>query len=223
MAQQPGYPPQGYANNEQYGNGAQPEYEAEPPAGQAAGHGAGGGRRKRQYAGQAYDFGAGANSALGGQPQAGGSFSSPPGVGYEGYNPATEQPGYQQPVYGAEVPPIAAGQPGYRAPSVGGYQAPDIGYPAHGATSMLGGVAGITQGVNQMGIQPQQAAQGAQRPHLNQLYPTDMLNQPFNVAELDLPPPLIVLPPNVRTVTPACRGSTHILIYISIVKCHTLT
>lgn len=32
---------------------------------------------------------------------------------------------------------------------------------------------------------------------LNQLYPTDLLNQPFNVSELDLPPPPIILPPNV--------------------------
>jgi protein transport protein SEC24 len=64
-------------------------------------------------------------------------------------------------------------------------------------------VGGITQGMGQMGLggpgqaaaQPQAAAT---RPMaLNQLYPTDLLNQPFNVAELELPPPPIILPPNV--------------------------
>jgi protein transport protein SEC24 len=45
-----------------------------------------------------------------------------------------------------------------------------------------------------------QQPQGAQPPRpavLNQLYPTDLLSQPFNVSELDLPPPPIALPPNV--------------------------
>jgi len=44
--------------------------------------------------------------------------------------------------------------------------------------------------------QQQQQTQGRAGP-LNQLYPTDLLNQPFNVSELDLPPPPIILPPNV--------------------------
>ena len=200
MAQQPEYPPQGYATNEQYGNGVQPEYEG---VAHAAGQPAPAGRRKRQYAGQAYDFGAGANSALGGQPPGGGSFSAAPGVGYEGYNPSVEQSTYQQPTYGGEyAAPAPVGQPGYGQPppAVGGYQAPDMGYPTQDAPSILGGVNQLTQGMAGMGIQPQQAApQAQQRPHLNQLYPTDMLNQPFSVAELDLPPPPIVLPPNVRT------------------------
>jgi protein transport protein SEC24 len=44
--------------------------------------------------------------------------------------------------------------------------------------------------------QPQMGQPG--RPAvLNQLYPTDLLTQPFNVTELDLPPPPIILPPNV--------------------------
>lgn len=204
MAQQPEYPPQGYAFNEQYGNGAQPEYEGDGGPTQASGPAGGaGGRRKRQYAGQAYDFGAGANSALGGQAPGGGSFSAAPGAGYEGYNPSVEQASYQQPAYGGEyAAPAPAGQPGYGqpAPAVGGYQAPDMAYPAHGATTLLGGVNQITQGMGSMGIQPQQTVpQAQQRPHLNQLYPTDMLNQPFSVAELDLPPPPIALPPNVCT------------------------
>jgi hypothetical protein len=43
---------------------------------------------------------------------------------------------------------------------------------------------------------------------LNQLYPTDLLNQPFNATELDIPPPAIVLPPNVSQ--PAHGPSLHI-------------
>ncbi|MCJ1421990.1 COPII subunit [Xylographa parallela] len=207
MAQQPGYPPQGYANPEDMNNGVHPGYDgaASPPNADGTQATTAAGRRKRQYAGQAYDFGAGANSALGGQQQGGGSFSSPPGVGYEGYNPQVEQASYQQPSYGGEfAAPAAVGQPSYGqpAPPVGGYQAPDAGYPAQGAPSAMGG---ITQGMGNMGIsgQPLQGqGQAQQRPHLNQLYPTDMLNQPFNVAELDLPPPPIVLPPN-SAVTPS--------------------
>jgi protein transport protein SEC24 len=84
---------------------------------------------------------------------------------------------------------------------LGGYQPPDGGYPSPGVPP--GNVAGITQGMGQMGMggpgpavaQPQQA--GVRPVTLNQLYPTDLLNQPFNVAELELPPPLIILPPNV--------------------------
>ena len=205
MAEQPGYPPQGYLNNEQYGNAPQSEYEGgTAPTHAGAQPAPAGGRRKRQYAGQAYDFGAGANSALGGQAPGGGSFSSAPGVQYEGYNAPVEQASYQQPAYGGEyAAPAAVGQPSYGqpAPAIGGYQPPDVGYPSHGAISAAGGVSGITQGMGSMGIQPQQAATAAQqRPHLNQLYPTDMLNQPFNVAELDLPPPPIVLPPNVCAI-----------------------
>ncbi|KAF2801929.1 COPII component protein [Mytilinidion resinicola] len=37
---------------------------------------------------------------------------------------------------------------------------------------------------------------------LNQLYPTDLVSQPFNVLELDLPPPQINLPPN-TSATPS--------------------
>jgi protein transport protein SEC24 len=52
--------------------------------------------------------------------------------------------------------------------------------------------------------QPGQAA--AQQPArvgpLNQLYPTDLMNNPLAVSELDLPPPLIVLPPNVSSMDP---------------------
>lgn len=205
---QPGYQYQGAGQHEQaqydqYGVPQQPEYadnaspvQGGPPQSNAA-------RRKRQYAGQAYDFGGGANSALGGQPQGGGGYPGPPGAGYGGYGQQPQQPALQQPMYGASQgaipPPVAAtyGQP----PAPGGYQPPEPGYPPHGAAPLSPGMGGITQGMNSMGIggQPPQPGQHIQqRPQLNQLYPTDLLNQPLNIAELDLPPPPIILPPNVR-------------------------
>jgi protein transport protein SEC24 len=60
----------------------------------------------------------------------------------------------------------------------------------------------MTQQFGQMGVgdhqQEQQQQPTAQRAHpLNQLYPTDLLTHAFNVAELDSPPPPIILPPNV--------------------------
>ncbi|KAF2007884.1 COPII component protein [Amniculicola lignicola CBS 123094] len=61
----------------------------------------------------------------------------------------------------------------------------------------------------QMNLGPQQPAQVApqqmqqQAPtQLNQLYPTDLVSQPFNVLELDQPPPAINLPPN-TSATPS--------------------
>jgi hypothetical protein len=49
-----------------------------------------------------------------------------------------------------------------------------------------------------MDMSQKQAPAPAARPiALNQLYPTDLLNTPFNVAELDYPPPPAILPQNV--------------------------
>lgn len=198
-APQSGYPPQVPPGHPQepYG-GTQPGYEGttspvqgDPQAGSAAG------RKKRQYAGQAYDFGAGPNSALGGQ-QPGGTYPGPPAQGFGAYGQAP-----QQPAYGANPSAqLQTGAPSYGQPppAVGGYQPPEAGYPNHGATSMLGSMGGITQGMSNLGVgvQPQQPPQQVQqRPVLNQLFPTDILNQPFNVSELDRPPPPIILPPNV--------------------------
>lgn len=217
-APQGGYPAQGYPQ-EQYGDqNAQPGFEPtmspQPQAGQDDGV-AGGKKKKRGYAAQAYDFGAGANSALGGQPVAGGAFPPAQAPAYGGYpqqQPEAQQLyGAAQPAFGAPVASPAIGAPAYGggAGGVGGYQPPDAGYPGPGAS----GVAGITQGMNQMGVggasapavQPPQAAAARTGP-LNQLYPTDLLTQPFNVAELELPPPPIVLPPNVSTVLSAMRN-----------------
>jgi protein transport protein SEC24 len=186
-----------------------------PPAGQHEHDG--GKKKKRGYAAQAYDFGAGANSALGGQTQGGAQFPPAQAPAYGGgYGQQPDpQAAYGAPQYGAPVGAQVQGAPipGYGAPAQYGggvgYQAPEPGYPGPGIPAQ-GGVAGITQGMGQMGMggapqmapgaQPGQPPQAAGRPAvLNQLYPTDLLNQPFNVAELELPPPPIILPPNVST------------------------
>lgn len=209
-APQEGYPGQGYPPADPYAQQGpvQPGYvaAASPPPPATHHETEGGKKKKRGYAAQAYDFGAGANAALGGQPQ-GGVFQPVQAPAYGGYPPQPElQPAYGAPQYGASVGAPAPGQTaqsfGVAAPygsGVGGYQPPDAGYPGPGAP-VAAGVAGITQGMGQMGIgggaQPAQP-QAAVRPVFNQLYPTDLLNQPFNPAELELPPPPILLPPNV--------------------------
>lgn len=183
------------AQQPEYAENASPAPGVPPPSSNTA-------RRKRQYAGQAYEFGGGANAALGGQAQGGGAYPGPPGAGYGGYGQQPQQPAYQQPAYGADQRPIPSpGAPAYgQPPAVGGYQPPEPVYPTQGAPPLSPGMGGITQGMSNMGIGGQPLQQGQhmqQRPQLNQLYPTDLLNQPLNVAELDLPPPPIILPPNV--------------------------
>jgi hypothetical protein len=209
-APQEGYPPQGYSDGQQ--SPVQPGFGAAGgPPGQPDNEG--GKKKKRGYAAQAYDFGAGANSALGGQPPQGGAFQPAGAPLYGGYPQQPEAQPLLQPTYGGPQYGTPPGAPSPGAPAqnyggaapygggVGGYQPPDAGYPGPGAPAP--GVAGITQGMGHMGMgagaqpaaQPQQAAS---RPAvLNQLYPTDLLNQPFNSAELELPPPPIILPPNV--------------------------
>ncbi len=214
-APQGGYPGQGYPPPDPYAQespvqpGFGPATSPPPPAGHPEHDG--GKKKKRGYAAQAYDFGAGANSALGGQNQGGAAFPPAQAPAYGGYPQQAEaQPAYGGPQYGAPVGAPEPGAPaaGYPAPAQYGggvgYQAPGPGYQAPAAP----GVAGITQGLGQMGIGGQpplpgaqagqaQAPGGARPAALNQLYPTDLLNQPFNVAELELPPPPIILPPNV--------------------------
>lgn len=211
-------PNEGYGQNlgQQYDQQAQQPYgdqyaQQDPAAPQQDAAGAQGKKKRRGYAAQAFEVGTGAN--VPGQSPAGAQqFGAPPaqgapafGGGYQADPQAAAGQAYQYPQqgYGAQQP-VPAQQP---AP-YGGYQAPDQGYPGPGAQPAPGapgapGVAGITQGMGgmQLGGQPQQGAQPQQAPRpvqLNQLYPTDLLNQPFNVSELDLPPPPIILPPNVR-------------------------
>ena len=226
-APQDGYQAQGYPAADPYAqqSPAQPGFGAATspplPGGQHEQEGAK--KKKRGYAAQAYDFGAGANSGLGGQPQAGGAAQPPQPAAYGGYPQQAEaQPVYGAPQYGGQVgSPTVPGAPaqgysGQYGGGVGGYQPPDAGYPGPGAPA-AGGVAGITQSMGQMGmgqgaqpaVQPQQAA--ARPAVLNQLYPTDLLNQPFNVAELELPPPTIILPANVSCL----YWSTFVVLIVS--------
>lgn len=180
---QGGYPPQ-----EGYGQApAQPPVPGTVPAAPA------GSKKKRAYAGEAFDLGSGANAALGGQQQGGGDYGA--------YAAQAAAAGYPQTGYAADAAP---GYPAPQAPAVGGYQPPVAGYPGP-ATA---GVAQMTQQFGQMGVadpqQMQQPVPSQQVPRavpLNQLYPTDLLTQPFNVAELDYPPPPIILPPNVSSVS----------------------
>lgn len=197
------YPPQQQPYADQPQDGYDPQ-AAQAPQATAADHGK---KKKRGYATQAYEFGAGANSNAAGAPaQAPGGLygmPQPQAPAYGGYPQPDAQPAAGAGAYGSPQPqqygmpqPAAAPAAGY-----GGYQAPDAGYPAPGGAPPAGGVAGLNQqmaGMN-LGGQPQQPAPGqAARPMaLNQLYPTDLMNQPFNVSELDLPPPPIILPPNV--------------------------
>lgn len=233
----PGYPPQGYQDPAQYGQEVaqqyagtpQPDYDqqAAPVPGQV------GGKKKRAYAGQAFEFGTGANA---GQqaPPAGGAYpvAQPAGYGYPQQQQQPQAMGYQQPGYGdaAAAQPAQAvyAQPGYAAPAA--YQAPDASYPAPGAAPLAQpGIAGVTQQFSQMGMaqQPQQApAQpAAAMQRLNPLQPVDLSaqGQPFQVADLDLPPPPIILPPNVCAVETRPVAAPLPLLTICAVECDPLT
>jgi hypothetical protein len=119
---------------------------------------------------------------------------------------------------GAGVPPVAPGYgapaaPGYGAPAAPGYGAPSPGYgaptPAYGAAPApaYGQPAAqdpnaLNQQFGQMnlGAQQGQAAPQLQQPmaatQQNQLFPSDLIAQPFHVSELYNPPPPINLPSN---------------------------
>lgn len=193
--EQPPYSDQGYADP-----AAAAQYAPE--------HGK---KKKRAYAAGAFDVGAGGNAALGGQLQGGGQYGAPAPA------PVPADGGYPQPdvqgqpaAYGAPQPQPPYGGPGQPYGGIGqpaaggGYQAAEPYYSAAGAPAASGGVAGLASGLSAMNLgpgaqqQPQQLPPQPRAGPLNQLYPTDLLNQPFNVSELDLPPPPIILPPNVR-------------------------
>ncbi|KAF2227799.1 hypothetical protein BDZ85DRAFT_228490 [Elsinoe ampelina] len=205
--------PQGYQDGQYAQDGTQP-YEGQQPAGAPV---PAGGKKKRAYAGQAYDFGANTGAAAAppapGAPYGGAPVAQAAQPAYGGYPQQAAQPGFpaqgyadpnaQQPAAGQQY-----GQPQYDASA--GYQAPQAGYPGPGQPAApQGGVAGMTQQFGQMGFnnqqpaaQPQQAGQAMQR--LNPLQPVDISVQgaPFHVSDLDLPPPPLILPPN-SSVTPA--------------------
>ena len=187
MANPQGYPPQGYPQ-EAYDQSAQTPV---PAQGQVPA------KKKRAYAGQAFEFGSGANAGLAA------TQTPPPGAPYAAAQPAA---GYG---YGAPVQQQPAAYPDpQQQQAAAAYPAPTGGYQAPDAYAAPGGVPAMTQQFSQMGMAPQQqqqqAAQAPQQPaavaqRLNPLQPVDISVQgaPFHVSDLDLPPPPIILPPNV--------------------------
>lgn len=213
---QEGYPPAGYPEQDPYGQQqpqqeGQPGFGAPPPEEQPQQHQAHGKKKKNRYAEQAFEFGMGGNAAI--QQQQGvppgapdSTFipaGAPTGNPYGGYAAPAPTPSYSgnQPYTDNPTPASHFGQSAMAG--LGGYQAPDmpavdpLAYPAGPQ-----GLGGITAGMGNMGLGGPQTVLGpgmAKLP-MNQLYPTDLLNQPFNVAELELPPPPIILPNNVRYI-----------------------
>jgi protein transport protein SEC24 len=132
-------------------------------------------KKKRGYAAQAYEFG---GNAAGQQP------------------PPPQQQLSPQPAYGGAAPMYGSPMP--IQPMGGTPQMPQT--PQQQAP---GGQDHLSQQFGQMNIQAQpQAPTQGQAPHMNQLFPSDLISQPFVVTELDLPPPPINLPPN-TSVTPS--------------------
>lgn len=207
------YPPAGYPEQDPYGQQEQPQ-EGQPGFGAPAPeqqpeqhHEAHGKKKKSRYAAQAYDFGVGGNAALQQHnPQMGAPDSTfipagaPAGNPYGGYAAPAPTPGYSGNQPYTDNPAPASHFTGGAMAGLGGYQAPDmpavdpLAYPPGPQ-----GLGGITAGMGNMGLGGPQTVLGpgmAKLP-MNQLYPSDLLNQPFNVAELELPPPPIILPANV--------------------------
>lgn len=212
-APQQGYPTEGYPQQDPYGQQQpqypeqpQPGFESAPPQQPEQHHdGHGKTKKKNRYAAQAFEFGTGGNVPPANAPQAGpdDTFTpagAPAGSAYGGFAPPVQPPTYAGNQPYLDNPPPASQFGASAMGGLGGYQAPEIpadqqGYPGPGAP----GVAGITQRMGGMAIGGPQtvSAPGLQKLALNQLYPTDLLNQPFQVAELQLPPPPIILPANV--------------------------
>ena len=191
--QQPAGQPQDYQGGQDYESTSPPGVAPGPPQGPALGR-----KKRRDYAGQAYEFGAGGNAA--GTPIAQGQ-----GAPVTGYSAQQDAAGYAQGGYAQNPTAVQQGQTpmygGQDPGAVGGYQPPGPQYPTQ-PQQQQPGVPGMTQQFGQMDMsqkpmaqQPQ--AQQGRAPVLNQLYPTDLQNQPLNVAELDYPPPPAILPPNV--------------------------
>ena len=205
---QEGYPPAGHPEQDPYGQQqpqqeGQPGFGAPPPEEQPQQHQAHGKKKKNRYAEQAFEFGMGGNAAI--QQQQGmplGATDStfipagaPTGNPYGGYAAPAPTPSYSgnQPYTDNPAPASHFGQSAMAG--LGGYLSPDmpavdpLAYPAGPQ-----GLGGITAGMGNMGLGGPQTVLGpgmAKLP-MNQLYPTDLLNQPFNVAELELPPPPII-------------------------------
>jgi len=185
------------------------------------------GKKKRAYAGQAFDYGSGANVASQNGMYGGANAMGAGNVGLQQQQPQygqqpIQQQGYPQPAYGAPIDQAVPqyGQPqydaqaGYQAPQAGyqasqpgyptsqnNYSAPQNNYPTPQNNYVQPGMAAMTQQFGQMGVNSQQGLQQpmAMPQRLNPLVPVDIGVQgaPFHVTDLDLPPPPLILPPNV--------------------------
>ncbi|KAL2268143.1 hypothetical protein VTJ83DRAFT_2989 [Remersonia thermophila] len=208
------YPPQqpadqaAYPDQGGYVNPADVPPAAAAPAAAPAHHADHHKKKKRTYAAGAFEVGMGGN-AVGASPAPvpAGQFGAAPvpaAPGYGGY-PGQTDVAQQPAAYGVQPQPAyGVAQP---AAPAAGYQAPEPYYSAAGAAPPPSGtIAGLAAGMGAMNLgTASHASQPRDQPRvgpLNQLYPTDLLNQPFNVSELDLPPPPIILPPN-SSVTPS--------------------
>lgn len=136
-------------------------------------------KKRDRYAAQAYEFGANAPNAAAQQP---------PGPAYG--------------AFGAQ--PVGVASPQIGGPQMGGVPPVMGGGPAMPPVQQ----DPLAHQFGQMNIQGQPPMQQGAPPlqvpnaNMNQLYPSDLINQPFQVSELDLPPPPIHLPPN-TSVTPS--------------------
>ena len=138
-------------------------------------------KKKRAYAAQGYEFGA--NNPAAGQP-------APAYAGNDQFSNQFAQ--------------MNLGQPGQQPVQQPQYNAPQQSYPQPGGYSQPGFSKPSYPAPQPYPAQPpsSQPLAGQQNPHMNQLYPSDLISQPFDVRELDNPPPAILLPPN-TSVTPS--------------------
>jgi protein transport protein SEC24 len=149
-------------------------------------------KKKDRYAGAAYEFGANSSGQAGvGVPPAAPGYGVPPAPAYGG---APAAPGYGAPAapgYGAPSPGFGAPVPAYGAAPAAPYGQPPVQDPN-----------ALNQQFGQMNMGPPQgqAAPQTQQPmaatQQNQLFPSDLIAQPFHVSELYNPPPTIHMPSN---------------------------
>lgn len=161
------------------------------------------GKKKRGYATQAFDVGAGANVVQPpssempyGQQQNESQGAYPQQQQPYGQQPASGQPAYGgQPGYGdySQQPasPPGHGQGPYGQPQGYGAQ----GYGAQGYSSPGGG---MSEQFGAMNMNDKQQTRPGAPTQLNRLQTSDLISQPFQASEVDQPPPSIVMPQGVR-------------------------
>ena len=151
-------------------------------------------KKKRAYAAApAYEFGGNVGLQQGQPPPPMMGPGAMATAGYGGVAPMAGQPMGAQPMLGQ--------------PQMGMASPPGL-IPLDDPLASQFGQMNL-QNQQQMGQMPQQQAQQMQQQSRqipltqNQLYPSDLISQPFRVEELDNPPPAINLPPGVSY----CRAS----------------